>query len=369
MIQPGLKLSPLVLQLRERIRRAGPISFYDWMSAALYDPAHGYYCRANKNKWGREGDYRTSPECSSLFSATFARYFARLYDELDRPAKWTIVEVGAGAGHFAAGVLRTLQTFFPTVFSATSYVVDELGKESEALAMERLREFSKRVTFESPFQAELNPGVVFSNELLDALPVHRLSFSAGEFNEFYVTVNTDGDFAWELRPLTPALRGRVVAYFKTSGLQPSEGQTLEACFDIGDWLKNVACKLSRGYVVTVDYGFSNSGAALGNRDTLRGFHRHQFVDDLLARPGEHDLTTTVNWDFVKSAGNQQGLETVEFERQDKFLMAAGLLDQLEIESANCHDEGERLRLTTSAREMILPNGMSTHFQVLVQKKI
>ena len=92
-ISPSL---PLVERLRERIRTSGPISFCDWMRSALYDQHDGYYCRPDRNKWGREGDYRTSPERSSLFAATFARYFAKLYNQLDRPSHWTIAEAGAG---------------------------------------------------------------------------------------------------------------------------------------------------------------------------------------------------------------------------------------------------------------------------------
>jgi SAM-dependent MidA family methyltransferase len=130
-------------------------------------------------------------------------------------------------------------------------------------------------------------------------------------------------------------------------------------------------KLRQGYLVTVDYGahaddlYSPQAAGEG---TLRGFHRHQFVADLLARPGEHDLTTTVNWSFVKSVGADLGLEVVDFQRQDKFLLAAGLLQQLEIAVRECEDQAEALRLSTAAREMVLPTGMAAHFQVLVQKK-
>ena len=106
---------PLADTLRERIRRAGPITFRDWMEAALYDEREGYYCR----------DDRTSPERGPLFAATLARYFAKLYEELGCPARWTIVEAGAGAGQFAEKLLATLQRRFPKVFSATRYVIDE----------------------------------------------------------------------------------------------------------------------------------------------------------------------------------------------------------------------------------------------------
>lgn len=89
-------------RLRERIRRDGAISFRDWMASALYDSEEGYY-RRDRERWGRAGDYRTSPERSPLFAATFARYFAELHQELGAPSVWTVIEIGAGSGEFAAG--------------------------------------------------------------------------------------------------------------------------------------------------------------------------------------------------------------------------------------------------------------------------
>ena len=103
--------SPLAEELSGRIRRMGKISFREWMEAALYHPTFGYYNRADLQRWGREGDYRTSPERSDLFAATFARYFVGLYEQLNRPEEFTIVEVGGGDGHFAAGVLETMRNF------------------------------------------------------------------------------------------------------------------------------------------------------------------------------------------------------------------------------------------------------------------
>jgi SAM-dependent MidA family methyltransferase len=371
MIETVSSTSGLADRLRERIRRAGPITFCDWMTAALYDAADGYYCRAGQNRWGREGDYRTSPERSSLFAATFARYFARLYDDLGQPSQWTIIEVGAGEGYFAGGILQTLQQSFPQVFSATSYVIDEVSSHSRSLAQERLQPFSDRVEFKKLEDVEINPGVVFSNELLDAFPVHRVMVRDGQLQEFYVNVDENETFEWTLAAPRPDCLQRLLDYFEEFGIQLGEGQVVEVSFEIEEWLRQVAARMRGGYVVTVDYGADAEdlySPVAGTDGTLRGFHRHRFVDDLLARPGEQDLTTTVNWSFVKSVGARLGFEVVEFERQDRFLLAAGLLEQLAVESRQCKGEAERLRLSTAAREMILPDGMASHFQVLVQKK-
>jgi len=371
MIETIPNTSTLAARLRERIRSEGPIPFCDWMRAALYDPQDGYYCRTDRNKWGREGDYRTSPERSSLFAATFARYFAGLYEDLGRPAQWTIVEAGAGDGRFAGRVLQTLQRSFPDVFTATSYVIDEASSHSQSFARERLQPFADRVEFKKLGDAKIDPGVVFSNELLDAFPVHRVTIQENRLHEFYVNVGENGNFEWLLGAPPRNSSARLLEYFKGCGIEPGEGQVAEVNLEIEEWLHRVAAKMRKGYVVTVDYGLAAEdlySSPANQNGTLRGFHQHEFVADLLARPGEQDLTATVNWSFVKSVGARLGLEVVEFERQDRFLLAAGLLEQLDAESRQCKDDTERLRISTAAREMILPDGMASHFQVLVQKK-
>jgi Uncharacterized conserved protein len=376
-ITPG---STLAARLRERIKSNGPIPFHEWMKAALYDSQDGYYCRNVRKQWGREGDYRTSPERSRMFAATFARYFAGLYEGLGCPARWTIMELGAGDGHFARGLLETLQRFFPDCFAATSYVIDEVSSRSRARALELLEGagegagapwFGERLAFASVNDTEIETGIVFSNELLDAFPVHRLIWQAGGLREFWVDVGAAENFKWVLRDPRSELATRFNSYFQDHALQFSEGQIAEVNFAVEDYLGLVAEKLLKGYLITVDYGASaadlHSAAERGN-GTLRGFQRHEFVTDFLASPGEHDLTTTVNWSQVTKVGARLGLEVLEFERQDTFLLAAGFLDQLALELGRCEDEGQRLRLTTDAREMILPDGMAARFQVLVQRK-
>jgi SAM-dependent MidA family methyltransferase len=361
----------LAEQLRRLIKREGPITFRDWMKAALYDPENGYYCRRDRRRWGREGDYRTSPERSGLFGATLAHYFAKLYDEMGQPPSWTIFEFGAGDGQFAAGALRALELYNPKVFQAKRYVIDEVSLESQSRARKRLLPFADRVLFKSFHEVEIDCGVVFSNELLDAFPVHRVKMAGGQLSEFYVDIGADGKFVWTIG--APSAPG-IVEYFESCGVELGEGQIAEFSPEIEDWLKNVADRIRAGYVITVDYGADSSElypASPANprySGTLRSFQRHQLIDDVLSNPGEQDLTTTVNWSFVRSVGEKLGFKVVEFERQDKFLLAAGLLDQLESESQRTKSEAEKLRLSNAALEMILPTGMASSFQVLVQKK-
>ncbi|MEP6570377.1 MAG: SAM-dependent methyltransferase [Acidobacteriota bacterium] len=371
MIETVANTSALAAGLRKRIESEGPITFCEWMKAALYDSDEGYYCRADRTRWGSEGDYRTSPERTSQFAATFARYFAKLHKQLGRPTAWTILEAGAGEGHFAAGLLQTLEQYFPNVFAATSYAIDEVSEHSAVRARERLLPFGDRIQFRNLEDVDINFGVVFSNELLDAFPVHRIVLNEGEIREFYVTISESGNFEWLLAAPEFALSRRLADYFETVGCRPAEGQVVEVNLEVEEWLRRVAARMRAGYVVTVDYGASAEelySTLAAKEGTLRGFQRHQFVDDLLAQPGEHDLTSNVNWSFVTAVGEGLGLDFVEFSRQDRFLLANGFLEQLEAESLLARDDAARLQLSKAAREMILPDGMAGHFQVLVQKK-
>jgi SAM-dependent MidA family methyltransferase len=191
---------------------------------------------------------------------------------------------------------------------------------------------------------------------------------AGQLREFYVGVNGKEDFEWSIGPpSTP----RLAEYFEQQGIQLAEGQIVEVNLEIEAWFRQSAGKLGNGYLISVDYGTEANelyGSTESREGTLRAFQRHQFADDVLARPGEQDITTSVDWTFVKRIGKKLGFETIEFERQDRFLLNAGLLEELERRVNEAQDESERLRLRTSAREMILPGGMAASFQVLVQKR-
>jgi SAM-dependent MidA family methyltransferase len=372
MIVPGREQSstePLAERLRQRIRREGTINFRDWMAAALYDPREGYYCRRDLTRWGRAGDYRTSPERSPLFAATFARYFASLHQELDSPHAWTILEAGAGAGHFASGVLETLQRFYPHVFAATSFLIDEASADARQRAEDRLETVGQRVESARmrEIETEISTGIIFSNELLDAFPVHRVVMREGHLLELCVGLEKTERFIWvEREPTTP----RLAAYFKGAGVNLAEGQIAEINLEAEEWMARAAAILKRGYIITVDYGAEADElyrAPRRRQGTLRAIRQHRLADDVLSRPGELDLTTTIDWTHIRRIGEEHGLQTISFEPQDKFLLRAGLLDQLEMMAAVTQSEADALALRTSVRELILPGGAGESFQVLVQK--
>ena len=361
--------SQLAELLAQQIRQTGSISFHDWMTQALYHPEFGYYNRADRVRWGRQGDYRTSPERSELFAATFARYFVSLYERPVQPAGFTIVEMGAGNGEFAAGVLAKLKQSFPNVFNATKYLIIENSQVSRQVASERLYEFRDRVVFaENEELPSLQSGILFTNELLDAFPVYRLTLRGGELKELFVSIDHEGNFIWVVDDPSSE---ELIAAFRNQIPSLVEGQIVELNLQICDWFKKVASILANGYVITVDYGAIATelySAKDRPNGTIRAFRRHEFIDDVLLDPGECDITSTVDWTLVESEGKKWGFKTSQLMQLDKFLMQAGILEELEFGLMHAGTEAEKSALTTSAREMILPSGMASSFQVLVQKR-
>jgi SAM-dependent MidA family methyltransferase len=215
--------------------------------------------------------------------------------------------------------------------------------------------------------APLNEAVVFANELLDAFPVHRVMMREGQLVELCVGCDEAGKFVWiETAPTTP----RLAEYFQKLRLALPEGHVAEINLEAIDWIARAASAFRRGFLITIDYGAEAVElytASVRRAGTLRAFHRHQFADDILARPGEQDLTTTVDWTSLRSAGTEAGLQTMLCERQDKFLLRSGLLEQMELLAANARSETQAALLRASARDMILPDSMSASFHVLIQK--
>jgi SAM-dependent MidA family methyltransferase len=176
----------------------------------------------------------------------------------------------------------------------------------------------------------------------------------------------ENDFVW-----TEGEPADVVAdYCRRAKLQLTEGQVAEINLDAEIFVERTGAIIENGFLITVDYGAERDellNDPARRQGTLRAFHRHQMIDEVLSRPGEVDLTTTIDWTQVKEAGMRAGLQTAGLERLDQFLLREGLLDELEAATLRL-SETDALRLRASAREMIMPNGMAASFQILVQRK-
>ena len=357
-------------RLRERIGREGPITFYEWMKAALYDEREGYYTRRDRVRQGKQGDYRTAPEMSPLFGAAFANYFMKSYFDLGAPPAWTIVEIGSGQGDFAHDVLRSLQTNFPNIFDATQYIIDEVSADAQSQALSKLSQFKDRLQFRAlgDLREPLPHALIFSNELFDAFPVHRVIGRTREIKELRIALSDAGKFEWA----ECKLDGGVAQYCDRIKLQLAEGQIYEVNLGAEEFLSLAARSIREGVLITVDYGAERHELLSDpNRfsGTLRAFRRHQFVDDTLSRPGEYDLTTTVDWTQIMESGQRHGLEVLRFERLNEFLKGEEALFEVLSAASLVNDPAEQFKLNRDALELIKSDGMAAAFQVLVQRKI
>ncbi|MFN2533282.1 MAG: class I SAM-dependent methyltransferase [Pyrinomonadaceae bacterium] len=358
----------LTEKLLHRIRSEGPIPFRDWMATALYGSEDGYYCRSGRQRWGREGDYRTSPERSSLFGAVFANYIASLYEQMARPTQFKMIECGGGDGKFAFDVLENLMRNDPQMLYSIRYVFDEASRSSIETAHQRLKPFEKSIDWQSLTSLQsINTGVVFANELFDAFPIHRVVRRADGFHEYYVNEVADA-FGWVEGPLS----SRELLEFCERNLDSVlEDQSLEVNLAIKPWLQSVAETLQRGYVIVVDYGAESEelqNPELRPNGSLRAYRNHQLVDDVLSRPGDCDITSSVDWTHTRTVAQEVGFSCVTFERLDSFLLQEGLLAELQRTLDRIENGAYKTAITVAAREMVLPQSMAAGFQVLILKR-
>ncbi|MDP3911532.1 MAG: SAM-dependent methyltransferase [Gemmatimonadales bacterium] len=306
-----------------RITEEGHISFRDFMDLALYHPVHGYYAACDPTR-----DYQSSPEAHAVFGAVLGRQVADFWRLMGRPARFDVFEAGAGNGRLAGDILAWLRAQEPDLYDAASYVVQDVAYES-ATARERVERVglsSDRVAIrqEMPGAGEVE-GCILSNELLDALPFHRVRTEGGRPVEVH-TGYADGHF---VDVLAEPLR-EVVAYFDALGLAPGEGCEAEVNLAAADWMARAAAALRRGYLLTLDYGYAASElyAPWRRRGTLLTFFRHTPGEDPYVRVGRQDITASVDFTTVARAGESAGLRTLGLATQSAFLQALGIGEAL-----------------------------------------
>ena len=352
---------PLTELLRARIAHDGPIPFRDFMEAALYQPEHGYYT-SGRARIGRSGDYFTSVSVGPLFGALLARQFAEMWERLGEPADFTIVEQGADRGDFARDVLAALRAQTPACFAATRYRIIEPSAALLGAQQTTLADFSDRVRWCPTLHAlPAFTGIHFSNELLDAFPVHAVGWDGTAWRESHVAVEaarfvftertiTDPALLTALAPLPP-----VPASYRT-----------EINLAALAWLDTLAAKLTRGFALIIDYGFSRAEYYRPERTTgtLTGYAQHRRADDLLAAPGEIDLTAHVDFTALAERATTAGLRVAGFTDQHHFLVALGALH---FPATSPHTPASQRELR-AFKTLMHPQMMGRSFQVLALEK-
>jgi SAM-dependent MidA family methyltransferase len=358
-------VTPLEELLAERIRRYGPMTFADYMRECLYHPVHGYYSKAEAERFA---DYYTSVDVHPVFGRLLARQFAEMWEHLGRPEEFLLVEAGAGVGRLAAHILNFSEAKLPDFFGALRYVtVERSASRREQAAVQSQRHAAAghfRASVELP--AQIPAGCVFSNELIDAVAVHRVVVKDGALKEVFVGYENQ-KFVDVLGPLSTCA---ISEYFATQGVTLIKGQHAEAGLEACDWIAEVGRRIERGFVLTIDYGHRATDLfdERHMRGTLLAYRKHRVSEDFYASAGEQDLTAHVNFTALEIWGKRSGLETVGLASQTAFLLALGQKNEF----ADLYDEGqseaEQIRARLQLKTLIHPEGMGERFQVLVQRK-
>jgi len=310
------------------------------MELALYCPVFGYY-EAEGDKIGRRGDYYTSVSTGKLFGELLACQFA----EWLKAGQPRVIEAGAHRAELARDILVWLRDNTPQLFETLTYIIVEPSERRRAWQRAALADFDTKVEWVRTFEdirrldraLELAPtarscrDLIFSNELLDAMPVHRLGWNASERDWFEWGVGWQGDrFVWEHMPKQPYEIARLLqAFWKGSALFGAaalsevlpDGFIIEVCPAALDWWQEAAEALRSGKLLTIDYGFTTEELLIPERKqgTLRAYYQHLVSADLLSNPGRQDLTAQVNFTALLAAGESADLETESFATQAQFL--------------------------------------------------
>jgi SAM-dependent MidA family methyltransferase len=363
--EPGEHARALSGILSERIRAGGPISFSEFMRECLYHPAHGYYSRARARRFG---DYYTSVDVHPIFGRLLARQFAEMWELLGSPRPFIVAESAAGVGRLAGHILDFSERALPAFYGALEYVAVESSsaRRAEQAALLATHVAAGRVSSAAGIPRAIPAGCIFSNELLDALPTHRLVMENGALREIHVGFESGHFTEVHGKISTPALE----RYFQEQGIALEEGQQGEACLEACDWIVSAGRALERGFVLTIDYG--HEARALydehHNRGTLLAYRDHTVTENLLEAPGEQDLTAHVNFTALDLWGRRAGLVRSGLVTQSQFLVALGRGNEFADLYEPGQTEMEKLRARLLLKNLIHPEGLGEKFQVLIQHK-
>ncbi|EIT84484.1 hypothetical protein A374_15202 [Fictibacillus macauensis ZFHKF-1] len=334
------------------------ISYAHYMELALYGE-HGYYMN-NTEKIGRAGDFYTSSSLGSVYAAIWCDWF---YDTCrKRGLPFQIIECGAGTGAFAADVLSHWHAHYD---QPLTYVIIEKSPDHRQRMKEKLP--SSVAMYESLAEWKgKRRGILFCNELLDALPVHVVNKHNGSLYEVMVTVDEHGRFQEKKQLLQNTT---VHDWLMTHEVDVKEGHTLEVPVAMTQELATLYAALDEGVFAFVDYGYRKEEwqEPFVKDGSLRGYDRHQLIHPLQQLPGYCDLTAHVHWDAVMTIGAEHGVKTEQLCSQRDFLVAHGLLDQLQ-EVTSSDPFAKAAVHNRHVRSLLMDQGLSAYFQVLIQQK-
>lgn len=314
--------------ISSRILSNGPLSFPEFLEIALYDPDHGYYAQGTRQV-GRGGDFFTSVSVGPLFGQLLARRFLSWWQNHGKPVTWRIFEIGAHDGKLAADILSTIAKLSPNAWEGLEYATLEPLPRLRDAQQQRLNPLASRLRISADIDkiAPL-PGIVFGNEILDALPFHLVRRSETSWQELHVS----SDFSWipqDIAPTSPLAR----KLESIIGEYPVNYQT-EVRTNYLSFLSKISKVIDDGLLLFIDYGFAAPEYYDVDRSsgTLRTFSKHQAGEDPLDSPGYKDITAHVDFTDLSRDASKLGWQPVHFSSQGIYLthLATGMIQSGEM---------------------------------------
>ena len=359
----------LVAQIRAAITAAGgAISFARYMELALYTPGLGYYS-GGAQKFGAAGDFITAPELSPLFGRALAQQVAQVC----AASAPRVLEFGAGSGKLSADLLLELERLGAP---CERYAILELSGELRARQRETISVLAPHLIGKVEWLDALPntiEGCVIANEVLDAMPVHLITWRDGSASEQMVTTTENG-FAFAERELHATLKADAGTIAREHALP--DGYTSELGPAACAWTRELAQRLTCGAALLIDYGFAASEYYHPQRatGTLKAHYRHHALDDPFFWPGLADLTAHVDFSAVAVAAQDAGLNVDGYTTQAQFLINCGITQLLE-RAAPAHDTdsgasgaSSYLAQSNQVQRLLSPAEMGELFKVLAVSK-
>ncbi len=348
---------------REIAGNDGAIPFSRFMELALYAPGLGYYS-AGASKFGEAGDFVTAPELGPIFAACVAESLAPALQQIGAHA--VFLEIGGGTGAFAEVALKRLLELDAL---PDRYAILEPSAQLKQRQRERLQQrltpplFALVEWVDGPMPDDWQ-GVLFANEVIDALPTPRFAILDGQVNEELVVSQGEG-FGRTTRPADAFLENAVRHLQSKLAAPLPDGYRSEVLPQLPYWIQAVAGGMTRGAMLFVDYGYPRGEYYLPGRDdgTLRAFYRHRMHTDAFRWPGLQDITASVDFTALAEAGVAAGFDFAGYCSQASFLLGNGLAGVLE-RIERIADDTERLRRTEEVKKLTLPSAMGERFQVM-----
>jgi SAM-dependent MidA family methyltransferase len=347
------------------------ITFAEYMDLVLYHPQHGYYA-SNSEQISKSGDFLTSPHLADDFGEMLAIQLYQIWQILGEPQPFIIVEMGAGQGLLAAQILVYSQQKHPDFFRSIDYIIIETAPAMIGAQQARLADLPVRWCDWTDIPDRSITGCFLSNELIDALPVHQVVVAKDKLQEIYVNIGEKNRVFNE--KIDELSTDKIAKYWQFNQIDllsdryPDDYRT-EVNLAALDWLKLVARKLQRGYIISIDYGYSADRYynPMRSQGTLQCYYQHAHHNDPYINIGNQDLTAHVDFTALQNQGELLGLQTVGFTQQGLFLMALGLGDRIAAISSSGGEIQSLLQRRQNLHQLIDPIGLGK-FGVLIQSQ-